>query len=147
MRVLIVSLRVLQAERTVMLRATSKRTRHAVDLLRPPAVISVKRMWRNTCGAYEAVGLQQLLVLPWCCITSLGLNRCVIRAAGAAGLAQVLEQECAASLARLDLRENWIGDEGVTTVAHVLGDCCRLTQLDRAIIASKAKARGHWLTG
>ncbi len=104
------------ADRTFMLRITSKTVKEAVDKLRPPAVVRLNRTFYNDASHGTATQrLHHVLVrlsrLPARCrIASLDMNGCVIRGKDADRLTSVLEQ-CPA-LSQLCLLGNGIGAEG-----------------------------------
>jgi Leucine-rich repeat (LRR) protein len=67
------------AERTIMLRMTSKRVREAVDKMRPPAVVCLcRKYWDNFLAKLEFVMRQLLSLVTNCRITTLKLERCNI---------------------------------------------------------------------
>jgi Ran GTPase-activating protein (RanGAP) involved in mRNA processing and transport len=127
------------AERTIMLRMTSKRVKEVVDRFRAPAIM---RMRRNLCIQYnnfsfaerlERILLQLAARAASCRITTLEL--CDVSCGGRKGheafalrLAGVLAQ-CPA-LVHLNLRGNWIGAHGAWKLAGVLAHCPALAHLN-----------------
>ena len=89
--------RIIPGERSVMLRQVSRPMRAAMERVRPPALIKVKRGQRA-----QTVERGMLDMTQWGRITAIVLSNVEIGAAGAARLAAVLVQ--CPSLVRLDLR-------------------------------------------
>ena len=89
--------RVIPGERSVMLRQVSRPMRAAMERVRPPALIKVKRGQRA-----QTVERGMLDMTQWGRITAIVLSNVEIGAAGAARLAAVLGQ--CPSLVHLDLR-------------------------------------------
>jgi hypothetical protein len=142
------------ADRTIMLRSTSKRVKEVVDKMRLPAVVRFNswsyarfRSWsyaRNgTEEANLACVLRQLAAMTArCLITTLALTECEIKGLDTVRLAGVLAQ-CPA-LAHLDLGDNKLfdlqrewpwrdpdpGAAGAESLAVVLGQCSALAHLD-----------------
>ena len=124
------------AERTIMLRRTSKMVKEVVENLRLPAVVRLSQSFgkdgRN--GTHQE---RQVFVLTrleamtaWCHITTLELTNALsyYRNDGAERLAAVLAQ-CPA-LAHLNLSGNGIRRAGAASLAPVLGQCTALTHLN-----------------
>ena len=107
------------ADRTVMLRMTSKEMRDAVDKLRPPAVVRLSRTFCNDPrNGTAADSLQHVLIrlalLPVRCrITTLSIYGCCIPAQQVDLLAGVLAK--CPTISRLDLFNNRIDAEGART--------------------------------
>ena len=97
--------RIIPGERSVMLLQVSKTMRTAMQRVRPPAMIKVKK-GQQTGGVENAI----LDMMKWCRITAIDLSYAKKGAEGAGRLAAVLGQ--CASLAHLDLCRNGIGAEG-----------------------------------
>ena len=117
------AIRVIPGERSVMLLQVSKTMRTAMQRVRPPAMIQVKRGQRP-----ESVKNAMLNMMKWCRITAIELLNANIQADGVGRLAAVLGQ--CASLAHLNLAGNEIGAEGAGRLAAVLGQCESLAHLD-----------------
>ena len=88
--------RVMPGERSVMLRQVSKTMRTAMERVRPPAMIKVRRGQRT-----KSVEQGILDMTTWCRITAIDLSSAEVEAEGAGMLAAVLGQ--CPSLAHLDL--------------------------------------------
>ena len=136
------------ADRTIMLRMTSKRVREAVDKIRPPAVVCLSRsFWggqsairllfvvrklifrKGTAAEKLKFVLSKLaLMTVWCRITRLELRSCDMKGRDAERLAEVLAK-CPA-LVHLELGGNLIRDEGAGRLAGVLGQCAALAHLN-----------------
>ena len=133
------------ADRTIMLRMTSKRFQELVDKLRPPAFVRWRRAFledelNGTADVKVLFVLRQLDVLARRCrISTLDLgfdgdnqfgrvHPCSIKEKGAERLAEVLEQ-CPA-LGHLALGCNNIGPGGAERIARVLLQCPALAHLD-----------------
>ena len=119
------AIRVIPEERSVMLLQVSKTMRTAMEHVRPPAMIKVKK---GQTILTESIQNAMLDMMKWCSITTINLSNATIRAEGVGGLASVLGR--CASLAHLDLCANRIGDEGAGMLAAVLGQCASLAHLD-----------------
>ena len=116
------AIRVIPKERSVMLLQVSETMRTAMQRIRPPAMIKIKRGKPERPESENAM----LNLMKWCRITHLSYKD--IQAAGIKSLATVLGQ--CASLAHLDLGGNEIGAEGAGRLAAVLGQCASLEHLD-----------------
>ena len=90
------AIRIIPGERSVMLLQVSKTMRTAMQRVRPPAMIKVKRGQRP-----ESVENAMLNMMKWCRITAIDLFDANIKADGVGRLAAVLGQ--CASLAHLNL--------------------------------------------
>ena len=101
------AIRVIPEERSVMLLQVSKTMRTAMQRVRPPAMIKVKK---GQTLLTESVKKAILDMMKWCRITAINLSNARIGDEGAGRLAAVLGQ--CASLAHLDLCNNRIGAEG-----------------------------------
>ena len=124
------------ADRTIMLRSTSKRVKEVVDKMRLPAVVRLSmRFWADDRNGTTAEKLQFIIsqlsaLTAWCRITALELPRCQIK-----GFANIFEdflsiiQQCT-GLAHLDLSRNDLGAEGAGRLAGVLGQCPALAYLN-----------------
>jgi hypothetical protein len=146
------------ADRTFMLRMTSKTVREAVDKIRPPAVVCLSRsFWDGTAAVKLQFVVRKLilrrgtaaekvkfvlsklaLMTAWCRITTLELRSCEMKGHGAARLAGMLPQ-CPA-LVHLDLRGNNIRDKGAESLAGVLAQCPVLAHLN--LSGNEIGARG-----
>ena len=113
------AIRIIPAERSVMLLQVSKTMRTAMQRVSPPAMIKVKQGQRP-----ESVKHAMLNMMKWCRITTIDLFNANVQAEGVNRLAAVLGQ--CASLAHLNLCANKIGDEGAGRLAAVLGQCASL---------------------
>jgi hypothetical protein len=155
------------ADRTIMLRMTSKKVREAVDKIRPPAVVCLsKSFWNGTAAVKLQFVVRKLilrkgtaaeklkfvvrklaLMTVWCRITTLDLRSCEMKGHGSARLAGVLPQ-CPA-LAHLDLSGNQIGQDGAESLAGVLGQCTALAHLDLCAndigTVGRGRLRASWL--
>ena len=98
------AIRLIPAERSVMLLQVSKTMRTAMQRVSPPAMIKVKK---GKIFLTKSVQSAILDMMKWCRITTINLSNAKIRAEGAGRLAAVLGQ--CASLAHLDLGNNEIG--------------------------------------
>ena len=122
------------ANRTIMLRMTSKTVKEVVDKMRPPSVVRLSRsFWNDTRNGTAAERLQFVLrhttaLTAWCCITTLALPHCAMKEQDAGRLAGVLVQ-CPA-LAHLNLGFNGIGAAGAGSLAGVLRQCAALAHLN-----------------
>ena len=136
------------ADRTIMLRMTSKRVKEVVDKVKPPVIVRLSRRfwgdWRNdTVEQRLRRILAQLAAMhERCSISELELPRCALRqmygvwisdpkafgAEGAGMVAGVLAQ-CPA-LAHLNLSHNEIGANGAGRLAGVLTQCRALAHLN-----------------
>ena len=116
------AIRIIPAERSVMLLQVSKTMRTAMQRVSPPAMIKVKK---GQTLLTESIQGAMLDMMKWCRITTINLSNATIRAEGAGRLAAVLGQ--CASLAHLDLSGNKIGDEGAERLAAVAERCPSLT--------------------
>jgi len=119
------AIRLIPAERSVMLLQVSKTMRMAMQRVSPPAMIKVKK---GQIFLTESVQSAMLDIMKWCRITAINLSNATIRAEGAGRLAAVLGQ--CASLAHLNLCRNGIGAEGAGRLAAVLGQCASLAHLE-----------------
>jgi len=119
------AIRIIPEERFVMLLQVSKTMRTAMQRVRPPAMIKVKK---GQTFLTESVKNAILGMMKWCRITHINLSNATIGAEGAGRLAAVLGQ--CASLARLNLERNEIGAEGAGMLAAVLGRCASLAHLE-----------------
>ena len=115
-----IAIRVIPEERSVMLLQVSKTMRTAMQRVRPPAMIKVKRGQRP-----ESVENAMLNMMKWCRITAIDLSYTNLQPDGVGKLAAVLWQ--CASLARLNLNGNRIGAEGAGRLAAVAKRCPSLT--------------------
>ena len=84
------AIRVIPAERSVMLLQVSKTMRTAMQRVRPPAMIKVKK--GQGTFLTESVKNAMLNMMEWCRITTINLSNATIRAEGAGRLAAVLGQ-------------------------------------------------------
>jgi hypothetical protein len=122
------------ADRTTMLRMTSKRIKEVVDKMRPPAVVRLSRIFwgdaRNGTAAEKLrfVFRQLTALAARCRISTLELRRCEMQGQDAERLEGVLAQ-CPA-LVHLDLSYNGIGDEGLERLAGALAQCPALAHLN-----------------
>ena len=122
------------ADRTIMLRRTSKRVKELVYKISLPAVVRLSRsFWGDTRNGTAAEKLQfvirQLtLMVAQCRITTLEVCNCEMKGQDAKRLARVLAQ-CPA-LAHLDLCWNAIDAGGTESIAGVLARCPALAHLD-----------------
>jgi Ran GTPase-activating protein (RanGAP) involved in mRNA processing and transport len=128
------------ADRTIMLRRTSKRVKEVVDKMRLPAVVRLSRsFWDDARNGTEQAKLQfvlrQLAAMTAqsphsrCLITTLEMPYCDMKGQDAERLAGVLAQ-CPA-LAHLDLSLNYnFGAGGAERLAGVLGQCPALADLN-----------------
>ncbi len=122
------------ADRTMMLRRTSKTVKGVVDKLRLPAFVCLSRSFLNdTCYGTAAEKLQfvfrQLVALTARCrITTLELCHCEMKGQDTERLARVLGQ-CAA-LAHLNLCGNPIGAKGAGNLSGVLAQPSALAYLN-----------------
>ena len=143
------------AERTILLRMTSKRVKEAVDKLRPPAVVRVRTKFvtdtRNGSSTYTKMEyiLTQLARLSACfSITILDLSPCDISVPEGSfihpqfreehasiqsfmheQLPSVLSQ-CPLMLRHLDLSNNDIGSAGAGSLVGVLAQCQALSHFN-----------------
>jgi len=108
--------RVIPGERSVMLRQVSKAMRTAMERVRPPVRIKVKRGQRT-----ESVEKGIVDMTRWCRITAIDLSKAWIGAEGAGRLAAVLPQ--CPSLAHLHLWGNEIGAQGAEMLAAMPITC------------------------
>jgi hypothetical protein len=138
------------ADRTIMLRSTSKIFKGVVDKLRLPAAICLSSsFWKDARNGTAAEKLQfvmrQLTTLStWCLITTLELPSCNIEGQDAERLAGVLAQ--CPTLAHFNLsagycasRAHRIGAAGAERLAEVLARCRSLAHLDlmdRVLVSS-----------
>ena len=104
--------RIIPGERCMMLRQVSKTMRTAMERVRPPVMIKVKRRQRT-----ESVEKGIMDMTRWYRITAIDLSNARIGAEGAGRLAAVLPQ--CPSLAHLDLGLNEIGAEGAGRIEEV----------------------------
>jgi hypothetical protein len=123
------------ADRTIMLRRTSKRVKEVVDKVRLPAVVRLRRsFWGDARNGTEEAKLQFVLrqlaaMTARCRITTLALPECAMKEQDAKRLARVLAQ-CPA-LAHLDLSGNSVfGAAGAKRLAGVLVQCRELVHLN-----------------
>jgi Leucine-rich repeat (LRR) protein len=121
------------ADRTIMLRMTSKRVKDVMDRVRLPAVVSVRRSFLNdpargtVTQRLKQIFAQLVLLVDRCRITAIELSGCQIKGKYVESLAGVLAQ-CPA-LARLVLSSNEIGPDGAERLG-VLAQCTALAHLD-----------------
>ena len=121
------------ADRTIMLRMTSKRVKELVDRIHPPADVRLRRSFvddklNGTASEKQWRILAQLATMPKNCrIIRLDLPNCQMRGQNAERLVGVLAQ--CPSLAHLILSYNAIGAEGSGTLAGVLPQCPALFRL------------------
>jgi Ran GTPase-activating protein (RanGAP) involved in mRNA processing and transport len=120
------------AERTIMLRRTSKRVKEAVDKMRLPVVVRLNRSFldkdnisNDTVDIHQFVISQLNRMSIQFCITTLDLSVCYRRQ-------KVDNLPQCPSLANLNLARNNIGPEGAEILARVLGQCTALTDLNLA---------------
>jgi hypothetical protein len=124
------------AERTIMLRMTSKKVKEAVDKLCPPVVVCLsKKFYKDTVNFTSSQIvlhiLTQFSTLPSLCrITTANLSGCKIKGKDAHRLAEVLQQ-CPA-LHHLDLADNDLGAVGAGSLAGVLSQCPAISHLNVA---------------
>ena len=121
------------ADRTNMLRMTSKPVKNAVDKLRPPAIVRLSRAFLDTVVCCKRGRLLHILtelekMTSRCRITILALENCGIGGQDAERLAGVLAQ-CPA-LSELFLKGNQLGADGAGRLAGVLAQCPALSDLD-----------------
>jgi hypothetical protein len=122
------------ADRTIMLRMTSKRFKELVDKLRPPVFVrwslSFLEDERNGPAAekLKLVFKQLAALLARSRITKLDTRRCTIKGQDAKRLAGVLAH-CPA-LTHLNLSENQLRTGGAENLVGVLGQCRALAHLD-----------------
>jgi hypothetical protein len=123
------------AERTIMLRMTSKRVKEVVDKMRLPAVVALSRsFWfddprRDTAPQRMKRVLAQLATMPARChITTLVMSSCSMRGHEEEILAGILAQ--CPELVHLDLSENFFGADGSGRLAGVLAQCPALAHLN-----------------
>ena len=123
------------ADRTIMLRRTSKRVKEVVDKMRLPAVVRLSRsFWDDARNGTDKAKLEFVLrqlaaMTCWCRITTLELTRCEMKRQDTERLAGLLAQ-CPA-LTHLDLSGNYgFGAAGAESLAGVLGQCTALTHLN-----------------
>jgi hypothetical protein len=121
------------ADRTIMLRMTSKPVKSAVDKLRPPAIVRLSRAFLDNVVCCKRERLLHILtelekMTSRCRITILDLEHCGISGQDAERLAGVLAQ-CPA-LSELYLDGNQIGDQGAGNIARILPQCPALSTLD-----------------
>jgi hypothetical protein len=123
------------ADRTMMLRRTSKRVREIVDKMHLPAVVRLSRsFWRDarngTAKEKRQFVLRQLTFMSARCrITTLELGCCAMTGPHAEWLAGGVLAQCPA-LVHLDLSGNHIEDAGAESLAGVLRQCAALAHLD-----------------
>jgi hypothetical protein len=121
------------ADRTIMLRMTSKRVKEAVSKLRPPAVVKVSKAFREDArNGTAAERLQHILgqlekLSSKCRITGLDLSSCCISGQDEDKLAEVLA--LCPGLVTLDLGGNQIRVEGAGRLAGVLPQFASLSEL------------------
>ena len=121
------------ADRTVMLRMTSKPVKNAVDKLRPPAIVRLSRAFLDAVVCCKRERLLHILtelekMTSRCRITILDLKNCGMSGQDAERLAGVLAQ-CPA-LSELYLNDNELGAEGAGRLAGVLPQCPALSYLN-----------------
>jgi Leucine-rich repeat (LRR) protein len=122
------------ADRTIMLRMTSKRVKDIMDRVRLPAVVRIRRSFLNEegCGKVskrlKQIFAQLVLLVDRCRITAIELSGCQIKGKFVESLAGVLAH--CPELARLVLSSNEIGPDGAERLAGVLGQCTALSHLD-----------------
>lgn len=125
------AVRIVPAERAVLLLGVSRAVRAAMERVRPVARVTAKRGQ----GIDEVEdGLRAMS--PFFRVTALDLSFLRIGADGTGRLAAVLGQ--CPSLAHLHLDYNGIGDEGAGWLTKVLGHCPSLTRLDLGFAGSGA---------
>ena len=83
------AIRVIPAERSVMLLQVSKTMRTAMQRVSPPAMIKAKK---GQTYLTESMQSAMLDMMKWCRITAIDLSNATIRAEGAGRLAAVLGQ-------------------------------------------------------
>ena len=141
-----VASRVIPGERTVMLREVSMTMRTAMESVRPPAVIKVKKneliQRRRSMLEEEFTRVRRGIVdmMKWCKITAIDLSHVTIRAEDTAQLADVLGQ--CSSLAHLKLARSEIRAPGAGRLAAVLPQCPLLAHLD--LCGNDVSSRGAW---
>ena len=134
------------ADRTMLLRMTSKGVKEVVDKLRPPAAVKVSKAFRaDARHGTAAEQLQHILrqlkkMTCHCRITRLDLSSCSISGQDAERLAGVLAQ--CPGLFELDLSRNEIGDDGAGSLAGVVPQCPALSQLRLREIRSALREQG-----
>jgi Leucine-rich repeat (LRR) protein len=122
------------ADRTIMLRRTSKRVKEVVDKMRLPAVVRLRRsFWDDARNGTEKAKLEFVLrqlaaMTVRCLITTLELPECEMKGQDAERLAGVLGQ--CRELVHLNLSDNQIGPDGAERLAGVLAQCPALAHLD-----------------
>ena len=116
--------RVIPAERAVMMQQVSKTVRRAMERVKPPAMIKVKKTQKM---ARVEWGLREMT--RWARITAIDLADCEIEAEGAGRLAAALGQ--CPSLAHLIINSNSIGAEGAGRLDAVAEQCPSLTIVHR----------------
>jgi Ran GTPase-activating protein (RanGAP) involved in mRNA processing and transport len=122
------------ADRTIMLRRTSKRVKEVVDKMGLPAVVRLSwSFWNDSRNVTEKEKLQFVLrqltgMSARCLITTLELSSIAITGPHAEWLAGGVLAQCRA-LVHLDLNDNDIGEAGAKSLAGVLGRCSALAQL------------------
>ena len=139
------------ADRTIVLRMTSKSVKNAVDKLRPPAIVRLSRTFLDTVVCCKRGRLLHILtelekMTSRCRITILDLENCGMSDQDAERLAGVLAQ-CPA-LAFLDLSYNCIGPPGAESLAGVLAQCPAQAHLDLSFnvidAAGAGRLRASW---
>lgn len=124
------------AERTIMLRRTSKRVKELIDMKRLPVVVCLNmRFWNNICNsnsrANEKIQLVTMylnvLVTKWN-ITSLEVTNCIFLSAQE--LLGVVEHLHISALTRIVLNFNKIDEDCAEMLTRVLRQCPALTHVD-----------------
>jgi Ran GTPase-activating protein (RanGAP) involved in mRNA processing and transport len=131
------------ANRTSMLRMTSRRVKDAVDKICPPAVVKLSRTFRgeveqdtmrvkflplNAADRVHHILTQLETMTSRCSITTLDVSKAGITRKDADRLAGVLAQ--CPELSHLNLGGNQLGDEGAARLALVLPLCPALAHID-----------------
>ena len=120
------------ADRTIMLRMTSKLVKSAADKLRPPAIVRVSRAFLDNVVCCKRERLLHILtelekMTSRCRITMLDLKNCGMSGQDAGRLPGVLSQ-CPA-LSTLALVYNQIGDQGARNAGVLPQQCAALSHL------------------
>jgi Ran GTPase-activating protein (RanGAP) involved in mRNA processing and transport len=116
------------ANRTIMLRMTSKKIKKIIDKIRPPTeVILNMSFWSDICNGtaserdsrasekIQLVAMQLISLVTTCLITRLELPRSKMN------IKEILDQ--CKSLTNLNLHDNNLGTTGVISLVGVLGQC------------------------
>ena len=134
------------AEKTIMLRMTSKRVKDVVDRARLPAVVGLRRSFLDDArhGTFsqklKLVFAQLVLLVERCRITGIDLSFCQMKGKNVERLAGVIAQ-CPA-LAHLGLSNTGIDNDGAVRLAGVLPQCPLLAHLDLSNTAISSDGAG-----